>query len=224
VRKPKAGQTKAQLQAERTNIAHARHVEAEKRAQYKRTHHGHAPPLSKKQMSAILKAGRVAAEARRKGKKPVKPKPRAALASPDFLPAQRGMMPWLTCNSLYPVCAPVAVANHLLAVTGIRVSDHDILMLHRLAGNGESGMLIEDVLQAASEGGTCWPWPLKAFWRAEPDPGVPGLVIGMSLPHGEHAVLSHPDGMVSWGSVMPWEGESQEAWALEWEDLLWATG
>jgi hypothetical protein len=33
---------------------------------------------------------------------------------------------------------------------------------------------------------------------------------------GYHAVLAHPYGMVSWGWVMAWSGEPQEAWELQW--------
>lgn len=228
MKKPAQKRSKAQEIASRKWAAAGRAKEAAVRAKYRASHHGRNPPRTKAQQAATRKwqrASVAAAAARRQGKTFQKAKARAAFAPPEFLPDQRGFPSWLNCNEIYPVCAAAAVANSLLFQTGYRVSDKDILMMHRLAGGSESGSAIEDVLEAISEPGISWPWRLEKFWRADHDLIVPGLVTGMQLGHGSHAVLSHANGMVTWGSVLPWTGVIEEAWALEWaEDLRYCMG
>lgn len=44
---------------------------------------------------------------------------------------------------------------------------------------------------------------------------VPGLILGLALPEGDHAALSAGDGLMwSWGLLMPVYGDVEEAWAL----------
>ena len=68
---------------------------------------------------------------------------------------------------------------------------------------------------------------LAHFEQCDTDTPVPGLVYGLQLPQGYHAVLAHPDGdrgAISWGLLVPWcrllhDGAAPaEAWWLEWED------
>ncbi len=124
---------------------------------------------------------------------------------------------WL-CNGPAPACAAVAVANSLLSVTGICMTGEEIELLHALAG-GDDGACIEDVLAAASEhwhllgNGTA---RLQAYVPADLGVFVTGLVVGIALPHAGHTVLTVPGGMISWGRLLPYDGEPEEAWALEW--------
>lgn len=162
----------------------------------------------------------LAAARKGKGKPAAKPVKRGAI-SPDVVDGLPGWTPaWnMGCNDVFPTCAAAAVANHLLACTGLLMKDEDILALHKLAG-GDAGADIATVLEcmqshrsAFGEGSKAY---LANFTRTDEDCIVAGLVVGISLPHGGHAVLSHPRGMVSWGRVLPFAGIPQEAWALDW--------
>lgn len=113
-------------------------------------------------------------------------------------------------NDALPSCAAAAVANHRLAATGLAMTEDEILALHRLAG-GEDGASVGDILEAmAADGLLAW------FWRADPDVIVPGLIVVTGFPRARHAVVACPGAMISWGRVLPWAGEPEEAWALGW--------
>lgn len=165
-------------------------------------------------------AAAAAAAARSRGKKnPVAPKKRAALAPGvvDHLPGWSWLM---ACNDREPTCAAAAVANHLLAVTGLMMTDEDILELHNMAG-GNEGATIEQVLECIQSHRSAFGQARKAylsnFIQVDSDVIVAGLVVGVKLQHaGRHAVVSTSTGMISWGRVMPFVGEPEEAWALEW--------
>jgi hypothetical protein len=136
---------------------------------------------------------------------------------PGWTPAWR-----MGCDDAYPACAAAAVANHLLASTGFMMRDADILSLHKMSG-GDEGTTIEAVLKCVQSHRSCFGEASKAylatFTRTDENCILAGLVVGVSLPHGGHAVMSHPRGMVSWGRVMPFEGIPREAWALDWVRL-----
>ena len=218
--KPKTKRTKAQQAASQAWAAAGRAAQAGNRAAYRKAHQGQNPPPTKAQHQAGLKwaaAGRASQLRKRQGKPPVTPKKRAAVMPDELLVPVRG--PWLEgCNDVMPTCAAVAVANHLLAATGTVMPDDEILRLHRMAG-GDDGATIENVLQVLHSyrqyfvGAKRY---LAHFTRTDADVIVAGLVVGVKLTHAGHAVLSHPRGMVSWGQVLPWDGEPEEAWALEW--------
>lgn len=192
----------AQAAAAARFAAAGRAAQAASRAAYSRTHHGAKKPRSKAQTQASLKwgaAGRAAQAARKQGKVPVR---KAALVLPGTAAAG-----WpLGGNDVLPSCAAVAVACHLLAATGRVMAEEEVIALHALAG-GDDGAAVPDVLEALG----------AAFWQADEDLVVPGLVVVTRLPGGRHAVLSHPRGMVSWGRVMPWRGIPEQAWAVRWE-------
>jgi hypothetical protein len=196
--------------------AGGRAAQARKRAAAKKAG---KPTVTKAQHQAALKwaaAGRAAQAARRTGKIPVK---KAAAVAPGLAARLPGW--WLPgCNDVAPTCAATAVANHLLASTGLAMSEDQVMALHALAGGtGEDAVAIADVLEAiqgrrmgAGNGSA----RLHAFTPVDTSVILTGLVVAVSLPHARHAVLSHPQGMVSWGQVLPWDGEPEEAWALEW--------
>jgi hypothetical protein len=213
----KVKRSPAQIRAAKAFAATGRAAQAKTRAEaIKKT--GKPPPVSKKQHLAGQKAaaaGRAAQAAKRQGKKPVPSKVRAAIA-----PEELALGPeWVTgCNDVAPTCASVAVAAHLQAATGFILSDEEILKMHELAG-GERGASIENVLEVVKNN-----WiqfsrgrvRLLSFFQTDEQFLLSGLVVGVRLPHAGHAVLSVPGGMISWGRRMAWQGEPEEAWALEW--------
>jgi len=166
--------------------------------------------------AAAGRASQAAARARKAGGRAVTPKVRAAVAPAELiLPGST----WPTgCNDFAPTCASVAVACHLLAATGFAMADEEILKLHKLAG-GDSGASISSVLEAISEHWAVFSHGrirLLSYFQADEQFILAGMVVGVQLPHAGHAVLSVPGGMISWGQYLPWDGEPDEAWALEW--------
>lgn len=168
---------------------------------------GKPPPLSRKRAAAAHQAGikwaaagRAAQARKRNHLKPL-PKKKPALAG--------------TAGGLHdqPVCAAVVIAEHLAAMTGVCAADTEILGLARVAAGGS----LEDFLCAAVYNGPLGGVRLGGFWRCDEDLLVPGLVYGVQLRGGYHAVLAHPRGVISWGLLMPLMGVPCEAWHLEWE-------
>ena len=207
----------AQVRASKAYAAAGRAAQAATRkAAIKKT--GKPPPRSKAQQAASTRAagfGRAAQAARRAGKTPVSHK-KAALPCrhapvTSHVPVR---MLWLPgCDEELPVCGVTAVANHLLAATGIAATDEEMLALHLLAG-GDDGARIETVLDAAVHEGLAGH---KLILFGPADRPSPGTICGLSMGSGYHAVLAHPWGMVSWGMLLPWAGSLEEAWYLDWE-------
>lgn len=179
-----------------------------------------AAAAARKRSVSAKKAAVTRKASARKGKGAAKPVKRGAI-SPDVTDNLPGWTPtWnMGCNDVYPTCAAAAVANHLLASTGLMMNEDDILSLHKMAG-GDTGADIASVLECIQSHRSCFGQASRAylatFTRTDEDCIVAGLVVGISLPHGGHAVLSHPRGMVSWGRVLPFAGIPEEAWALDW--------
>jgi hypothetical protein len=154
-----------------------------------------------------LAKGRAAQAARRGGKSAVtsaaKKKPTAPLPGAGLLHAM-------------PACGPAAAAEHLAAHTGIIVPDESVLVLHELVRPATIGGLLEYL---AAEGFPGTSVKLAHFERCDPDAGAPGLVYGLQLGRGYHAVVGYPGGaMASWGMLLRRAGTPEEAWWLEWED------
>lgn len=213
-KKPKVSPAKAAANAK--FAAAGRAAQARKRAAYAAQHHGAKLPPSKAQRQAQLKfaaAGRAAQAARKAGKVYQKA---AAVMPAEYIPGGS----WVSgCNDVAPTCATVAVMNHLLAATGVRATDEDVLRIHRQAG-GEGAARICDVLELLHAR-----WltigrtnvRLMRFIPTDEQVIVAGLVVGVRLPHDRHAVVSCAGGVITWGQVLPWTfGEPDEAWALEW--------
>jgi hypothetical protein len=167
-------------------------------------------PRSGKQKAASrqnLVRARSAQKARRHGKKyaPAK-KPQAPPDSGSWCDVYaEGAL-----HSL-PVCAAVAMAASLQAQSGVTASAAEITGLYELAG----AVSLEGMCEAAAGLGLAG-WRLSWFGPADAEQAVPGLVYGLQLPWGYHAVLGHPAGVVSWGRVLPWMAAPAEAWHLEW--------
>lgn len=129
-------------------------------------------------------------------------------------------------NDVLDTCAAVAVANSLLAATGWRVSDEDVLELYSCtAGDADEGATIAATLEAASVHGLGGYFPVawQPAWRhpVMPDPrGTAGLILGIQLEE-PHAVAMTPDGrLVTWGAAIPaapWLPLADEAWEIRWD-------
>jgi len=138
-----------------------------------------------------------------------------APASPQLtldLPAELPTEPGLPLEvHLRPACAPVALAEHLALVTGVRAAPADILALHEQLGPVPIGDMLEAVAASGFAGMT-----LENWTRCDEDQPSPGLLAGIRVPAGYHAVVTLPSGMASWGMVLPAPGALAEAWHLRW--------
>lgn len=134
---------------------------------------------------------------------------------------------WLTgANDEYPTCVSVAIANSLLAATGARVTDYDVLVLHRLCASGD-GVSIPDALEVVSKFGIGGHKPARfldvgdAAVQAPVAPEAGNLIIGMSDGKDDHAALWTPHGLISWGTPLStyeaigWYADG-EAWFIDW--------
>lgn len=160
----------------------------------------------------LVKA-RAAQKSRRSGKTPVShkaaqaPYPQLNLGLPALVPNESG-----DSLHLLPLCAAVAVAASLREQTGIVIPDESLLAWHESVQGGR----ICDLLEAAAGHGLAGR-RLLSYEPAAPDLFFPGLVYGIRLSTGYHAVLTTRGGMLSWGMVLPLLGTPEEAWILEWE-------
>ena len=175
----------------------------------------------------------VAKPTRAKVKKTAKATSRRRLTAPSLA----GL--WLG-NDLYDSCAVVAVANSLLAATGIRPAGTDLLDLYLAAAGGrDDGATIADVLAAATDLGVAGIRPVT-FRLLEPGESLDaGMVLGVTLTRaqqsqpvwdaadaavwGPHAVTITPAGVATWGTVIPvtgrWLETCDEAWQITWPAL-----
>ena len=201
MKQPKHPRSKAQVAAAHKFAAAGRAAQARTRAAaIAKT--GKPPARSKRQHQAALRwaaTGRASQARKRQGLKPL-PKKQPALALPGF-----GL------HDL-PVCGPVAIAEHLLAATGVHATDSQILDL----AYRTSGGCFADYLDQVATGGLAGV-RLACFWRCDDELAVPGLVYGVQFRTGYHTVLMVPGGMISWGMLLPVTGRPLEAWALNWE-------
>ena len=128
---------------------------------------------------------------------------------------------WITGpNDTYPLCGPVAVANSLLAATGVVASNGDIERLYRAAGgHGDSGADMEDLIAVVAAEGLAG--CRLAGYRAAAA-GGPGLVLLLSLEGVPvwHAAATAPDGrVISWGettTISELSARVEDAWSLTW--------
>lgn len=126
-------------------------------------------------------------------------------------------------------------------LAGFRVTDADVLALYwRTASHEDAGATIEETLEAAREFGLAGvrlgsfqpvqldvaslpllqPHPVS-FGEFDDGParyGVHGLIVGLTLPGGPHAVTLGPSGAAwSWGGLYSLgQLEPEEAWAVRW--------
>jgi hypothetical protein len=130
-----------------------------------------------------------------------------------------------------PLCVPVAIANHLLYTTGVRMDD---VSLGRFMFNCPYNPTIEqalEILKGMRQRGPV-PWALQFYSPVGSEyrfsllvyERVParyahstGLVVGYQSEYGPHAALSLGNGtVVSWGQEIPNDAKIEEAWMLDW--------
>ena len=120
----------------------------------------------------------------------------------------------------WTMCGPVAVANHLLAVTGTEASNAAIERLYRAAGGiGDSGAPLDVILAAAASTGLAG-CRLAAYQETEriADAGV--LLLAVNGVTDLHAAALTPAGRaVLWGGEFPLadlDARIVAAWSLTW--------
>jgi hypothetical protein len=121
----------------------------------------------------------------------------------------------------YPVCAAVALANSLLAVTGQAAGNGEIERLYRAAGgHGDSGAPVGAVLGAAIRDGL-GAHRLRSYRQTTAVPGRGGVLL-LDLPGVPdlHAVAVLGDGLIAtWGDAVPLHDLDARicgAWSLAW--------
>lgn len=129
-----------------------------------------------------------------------------------------------------PICVPVAIANHMLYTTGLRMTE---AFLGRFAFHCGHNPTIEQALQALKsltrnnvDSFMFWYSPVKDAAKYElcEYAKVParyahsqGLVVGYESEYGPHAALSLGNGtVVSWGQEIPNDADIEEAWMIDW--------
>jgi len=186
----------AQIAASRRNLIKAR-------AALKARHYRSPAQIAASRRNLGL--ARAAQRARAAGKKWVSPK-----KAKDGLPGAAGL-------HALPACAPAAAAEHLAAYTGIIIPDRDVAELSIRLGV----LPVADLFEYLRAGGWYPGGPkLAHFERCDPDCGAPGLIYGIRLGTGYHAVMAYPGAMASWGMLLARSGTPEEAWWLEWENGL----
>jgi len=117
-------------------------------------------------------------------------------------------------------CSAEALAASL-RLSGVAVSDRDVLALYkRTADSPDAGASIWATLEAAWRHGLAGVRPLD--FRPVDLAGVTsgsGLILGLELPEGPHAVAGGDDGGVwSWGRLWDMTDEAvvEEAWQVTW--------
>lgn len=126
---------------------------------------------------------------------------------------------WITGpNEKYPLCGAVAIANHLLAATGVEASSGTIERLYRAAGgHGDSGAPMPALLAAAATEGLAG-CRLAAWAWADPDEADLLLLTLPGITDLHAAAISGGD-VITWGKAVPLSalGATVEAaWSLTW--------
>jgi hypothetical protein len=143
-------------------------------------------------------------------------------------------------NDRYADCAATAVANSLLACTGLRASDEDVLRLHMAAaGDPDAGASIAGILRATADLGLAGTGPASCelLDAGEPLAGD-GLILDLDLAEtqlledawdwdpdpgwGMHAAVLFGGSLITWGGAVPvtagfLELQVAAAWRVTWE-------
>lgn len=123
-------------------------------------------------------------------------------------------------NDRFPACAAAAAANSLLAVTGHRVTDDDVLALHLAAGaDPDTARLLGNVFHELLTGGLggIRPRAVRPIPAAEARVGAVVAVRAPGWPL-QHAVTITSGGVATWGALGPAEllEHAVGAWAIDW--------
>ena len=126
---------------------------------------------------------------------------------------------WITGpNDTRDLCAPVALANCLLAATGVEAGNGDMERLYRAAGGiGDSGVPVQAVLAAAATSGLAG-CRLARYAPAAPD-AADLLFLALAGTADLHAAAVAGGDAVMWGAAVPLDGLDAtviDAWSLTW--------
>ena len=144
---------------------------------------------------------------------------KATVSTPASLARSALGSRWITGpNATRPLCAPVAVANTLLAATGVEASDASLERLYRTAGGiGRHSAPLASVLLAARYDGLAG-CRLKSCRRAALDDAD---ILLLELP-GEaslHCAAFAGMQVITWGGEIPLQDFDAliiDAWSLAW--------
>jgi hypothetical protein len=121
-------------------------------------------------------------------------------------------------NEDRPLCAPVAIANSLLAATGIRAGSAELERLYRAAGGWrDSGVPLAAALAAAKTTGLAG-CRLEAFATADDDDDAVLLLTLDGVPDLHAAAVTGGE-VILWGEAFPVSdlcARAEGAWALTW--------
>jgi hypothetical protein len=162
----------------------------------------------------------------KKATKPKKAAPAKKTASKKASKPAKLARPQLTgewiCgpNEKYALCGAVAVANTLLAATGVRASSGDIERLYRAAGGrGDSGVPVPELLAAASVTGLAG-CRLAVFGLCGADDEAARLLLLTLAGLGDlHAAAVAGGDLITWGEAVPLASlpvTVECAWSMTW--------
>ena len=129
---------------------------------------------------------------------------------------------WITGPNTdgWVMCGAVAVANHLLAVTGVQASNAAIERLYRAAGGlGDSGAPMEFLFAAAASTGLAG--CRLASWSPamRPSDASVALMLLPDIPDAHAAAITRDGCAVMWGGEVPLASLDAlvlDAWTLTW--------
>lgn len=110
-------------------------------------------------------------------------------------------------------CTAVAIANHLLYTTGIRVTDQQVTALAEVKGTGRLNLALFalDIFEMwrPSRVGYCQ--------MIKPAHARAGMVVGFESERGPHCGVLMPGNLVvSWGEIVPLTTAIEECWDITW--------
>jgi hypothetical protein len=122
-----------------------------------------------------------------------------------------------------PTCVPVAIANHLLLLTGLRLPEDFLAGFCLAVGYNPSIGHALKVFKGFTHAGHLG-YEDRFKYELCDYASVPvkyahsqGLVVGYESSYGPHAALSLGNGtVVSWGQEIPEDAPIEEAWMIDW--------
>ena len=146
--------------------------------------------------------------------------PSSSVATPASAPGTALASKWIVGpnDDGWTMCAPVAIANHLLAVTGIEASNAEIERLYRAAGGSRSQAApLASYLASAAETGLAG-CRLAGYERAIVD-GADLLLLAIAGVPELHVAAVVNGSAVMWGDETPLadlDADLLDAWSLHW--------
>ena len=147
--------------------------------------------------------------------------PSSSVATPAAAPGTALASEWIVRpnDDGWTMCAPVAVANSLLAATGIQASNGEIERLYRAAGGiGGTGVPLAAGLEAAALTGLAG-CHLDGYWPTDRYACADLLLMFVTGVPGLHAAAYRGGKVITWGDEIPLDDMDAVvlgAWSLAW--------